>query len=222
MGMTVDGCMEKRQMVERRHRDNYVLQLQPFNLYPFSHNKASGWVCVCVSLWLGVGAFVSLPVSLRQQKQQPYHALYAWPNPNPPLPSYFYFLPICHRPPLPASTFLIVSLYNKLFSPTPRVRFHVSPGSSSVGFCRWELCVMQHNQLQRIIHSKITFPSLSIFFVYIYHVNKRFLFFSFSFFFFFWNDNFEKLHFPFLILVARRWGSPRPDASGLQQRNRTN
>ncbi|KAF9687399.1 hypothetical protein SADUNF_Sadunf02G0089500 [Salix dunnii] len=64
MEMTVDGCVENRQMEEREHlRDNYVLQLQPFNLYPFSHSRNE-----TVSLQER-----ALAVSVRQQKHQPYH-----------------------------------------------------------------------------------------------------------------------------------------------------
>lgn len=40
MGVTGDGRIENRQMEEKGTlRDNYVLQLQPFALYPFFHNR---------------------------------------------------------------------------------------------------------------------------------------------------------------------------------------
>lgn len=55
MGVTVHGCIGNRQMEERKHilKDKYVQELQPFNLYPISHNtedSVSKWGPPLVSL----------------------------------------------------------------------------------------------------------------------------------------------------------------------------
>ncbi|KAJ6730260.1 hypothetical protein OIU85_021093 [Salix viminalis] len=99
MEMTVDGCVENRQTEEREHlRDNYVLQLQPFNLYPFSHNRNE-----TVALQER-----ALAVSVRQQKHQPYHH-----HPPKQIEEFIYFC-LFHRHSCFKNKFPLVSLHKIL------------------------------------------------------------------------------------------------------------